>query len=98
MSELKPCPFCGGEGKGVYDDNGYMVECDKCHADGPFASDRYYKDDFKRRAIEAWNARAERTCRMEDNGIELCCSECDRRHEYDDEPDYCMGCGARVVD
>ena len=40
----------------------------------------------------------ERTCRMIDNGVELCCSECDGRHAYDDEPDYCMRCGAKVVD
>ena len=40
----------------------------------------------------------ERTCQMVDNGCELCCSECDRRHEYDDEPEYCMGCGAKVVE
>lgn len=38
-----------------------------------------------------------RTCRMVDNGAELCCSECDCRHSYDDEPKFCMGCGARVV-
>lgn len=40
----------------------------------------------------------ERTCRMVDNGAELCCSECDCRHSYDDEPKFCMGCGARVVE
>lgn len=40
----------------------------------------------------------ERTCRMVDNGVELCCSECDRRHGYDDEPQFCMGCGAKVVE
>lgn len=40
----------------------------------------------------------ERTCRMIDNGAELCCSECDCRHSYDDEPKFCMGCGARVVE
>lgn len=39
----------------------------------------------------------ERTCRMIDNGVELCCSVCDGRHSYDDEPDYCMRCGAKVV-
>lgn len=39
----------------------------------------------------------ERTCHMIDNGAEFCCSVCDRRHDYDDEPQYCMGCGARVV-
>lgn len=36
--------------------------------------------------------------RMIDNGVEPCCSECDCRHSYDDEPKFCMGCGARVVE
>ena len=40
----------------------------------------------------------ERTCEMVDNGRELCCSVCDWRHDYDDEPVYCSGCGAKVVD
>lgn len=39
----------------------------------------------------------DRTCEMVDNGRELCCSACDWRHDYDDEPVYCSGCGARVV-
>ena len=40
----------------------------------------------------------ERTCRMADNGCEFCCSECDGRCGYDDEPNYCPHCGAKVVD
>ena len=40
----------------------------------------------------------ERTCRMADNGCEFCCSECDGRCGYDDEPNYCPHCGARVVE
>lgn len=40
----------------------------------------------------------ERTCHMVDNGVELCCSECDWRHDYEDEPRFCMGCGAKVTD
>ena len=40
----------------------------------------------------------ERTCRMIDNGAELCCSECDWRHDYDDEPKFCAGCGALITD
>ena len=39
----------------------------------------------------------ERTCKMVDNGSELCCSVCDWRHDHDDEPAYCSGCGAKVV-
>lgn len=40
----------------------------------------------------------ERTCRMIDNGAEPCRPGCDCRHPYDDEPEFCMGCGARVVE
>lgn len=39
-----------------------------------------------------------RTCRMIDNGAGLCRPGCDCRHPYDDEPKFCMGCGARVVE
>lgn len=48
------------------------------------------KDDFVRYVPE-------RTCQMIDNGCELCCSECDARHEYDMEPNYCSCCGAKVI-
>ena len=67
MSELKPCPFCGGEAF-VNDDptgNGgkphmsgnvglgrlWSVECDECGADAGFWQDRDV-------AIAAWNSRA----------------------------------------
>lgn len=55
-------------------------------------------DDLKIRLADLIEPEPERTCQMVDNGCELCCSECDRRHEYDDEPEYCMGCGAKVVE
>lgn len=100
---LEPCPFCGGEAGIEYaapaggTPCGFRVGCgnDGCrggigcctHAFGTAAE-----------AMAAWNRRAGRTCRMVDNGVELCCSECDRRHSYDDEPEFCMGCGARVVE
>lgn len=74
MSDLKPCPFCGGddvnmgvrphfrEGKG----NGWTVLCADCggsigyieRPDGHF----YAEYDTKSEAIAAWNSRAERTC------------------------------------
>lgn len=50
-----------------------------------------------RRIADLIEPAPERTCHMIDNGAEFCCSVCDRRHDYDDEPQYCMGCGARVV-
>lgn len=100
---LKPCPFCGGEASvkyvtsvaGVPD--GYWISCDNddCRDDIECSTNAF---DTEVEAIAAWNHRAERTCRMIDNGAELCCSECDYRHSYDDEPKFCMGCGARVVE
>lgn len=54
--------------------------------------------DFYEHLADLIEPEQERTCRMTDNGCELCCSLCDTRHGYDDEPNYCMGCGAKVVD
>ena len=56
MTELKPCPFCGGErlleamqkpvGAGEY----FMIKCADCSAEITRTS--------KRKAVEAWNRRA----------------------------------------
>lgn len=83
------------------------VRCRACGARGPMfkargegfspISERDH-DRQRARALDAWNRRAERTCHMVDNGCELCCSECDYRCGYDDEPNYCPGCGTRVVE
>lgn len=53
--------------------------------------------DAAKRLADLIEPEPERTCRMTDNGCELCCSLCDTRHGYDDEPNYCMGCGAKVM-
>lgn len=70
-------------------------------ADHPLIRDEEDPSDCERVLVhhmaEKWNRRAERTCHMVDNDCELCCSECDCRHDYDDEPNYCHNCGARVV-
>lgn len=55
-------------------------------------------DDLFNRLANLIDPEPERTCHMIDNGCELCCSLCDARHEYDDEPNYCMGCGAKVTE
>lgn len=119
MSELKPCPFCGGEAF-VNDDptgNGgkphmsgnvglgrlWSVECDECGADAGFWQDRDV-------AIDAWNTRAERTCRMTDRGE---CSECGAYivrawtevHDFNGDMkridlrshNFCPNCGRKVV-
>ena len=51
-----------------------------------------------RRLADLVEPEPERTCKMVDNGSELCCSVCDWRHDHDDEPAYCSGCGAKVVE
>lgn len=60
MTELKPCPFCGGEAeisKGRFDgkDTSYVM-CKKCEAWGEFffVSPKYASNE---RAIKAWNRR-----------------------------------------
>lgn len=54
--KLKPCPFCGAEGKKLLvlqDDGEYYVQCDNygCGALGPYK-------DLPTEAVEAWNKRA----------------------------------------
>lgn len=60
MSELKPCPFCGGEGElssGKYDgkDTSYVM-CKKCMCRGEFffVSPKYASEI---KAVQAWNRR-----------------------------------------
>lgn len=92
--KLEPCPFCGGEAKitqACVMQPLFCVHCVDCDTSGG----HYFTEED---AIEAWNTRVERTCHMIDNGAEFCCSECDCRHSYDDDPQYCMGCGAKVVE
>lgn len=48
MTELKPCPYCGGSAA-IYNTNTVFVECKDCHASGP------YKKTVQS-AIKAWNA------------------------------------------
>ena len=52
MSELKPCPFCGGEARRYYGNTEcYGVCCKKCSA-------KIYGYASKGSATKAWNKRA----------------------------------------
>ena len=106
MDGLKPCPFCGGRATmdgdpRVADDWVFCLDC------GAMGAYKLGKD----KAIEAWNTRAERTCRMTHEWVRPCEEDgCDRLHvvqwtcsecEFDFEgarPNYCPNCGAKVVD
>lgn len=61
MSELKPCPFCGGEAHiaenvGYRGDIAYTVNCNAVY--GCIASDSGLWYSSREAAVEAWNTRA----------------------------------------
>ena len=91
MSELKLCPFCGGEALllGSYE-HGYFVECHDC-----FAKTANFGSEGKAESIVAWNTRAERTCEYVGDDISGGCSVC--RGWLDPACAYCPNCGAKVV-
>ena len=110
MTELLPCPFCGGKaytaiGQLQNEGHGYVVFCDSCHVH------QSYLDRTEAEAIAAWNTRAERTCKPLDYTIgsythkamekdEWYCQSavCSACGEYIPIMNYCPNCGAKVVD
>ena len=56
MTELKPCPFCGGEAEFRTFDTICNVQCKECHIGTRFE----HIDDYET-VIEAWNARKDRS-------------------------------------
>ena len=99
-AKLKPCPFCGGmRPHACICARRWAVRCPECGA--MVMSDS--ADDGGRSAAERWNARASeedrrtvRTCRLIDNGAELCCSNCDCRYGYGEYVAFCRNCGRKV--
>lgn len=111
MSELKPCPFCGGEAKTRLDDR-WWVHCGNCTCEigfeGMDENGCCGHFDTEAEAISAWNTRAERTCKLEpleafyvtlnmlDQTEWGVCSNCGTASPID--ATYCCECGARTVD
>jgi Lar family restriction alleviation protein len=110
MSELKPCPFCGGKAIGAPSCRPewvYEIKCTDCGA--KIKKLAICPSCARREAIEAWNTRAERTCIvLEEFGGDYVCDACGEvlRSGYDDPFEaiplerfkYCFGCGAKVVE
>lgn len=112
MTELLPCPFCGGEAKLYSVGTGsphyghyHQVVCQGCLT----ASGAYWSGEQS--AIDAWNTRAERTCH--DIKPQLPYFKCDVCGMADmgggeiwisdgfyrgQKPNYCPNCGAKVVE
>lgn len=99
-TELKPCPFCGGEAS-INRPSGRMlfcVVCDDCDANSGY----YFTEED---AARAWNSRAERTCHNDLKGSDyrgvwpiphFKCSSCGVMLSFY-EFEYCPTCGAKVV-
>lgn len=106
MSELKPCPFCGGEAFVRVDVSlnptqaRYRVGCDKnpyCH--GWYGHSRYYNTEAG--AAAAWNTRHVETCRIEcnerSNNLRLYTLSCGHTvWTMGYVPGYCPTCGREV--
>ena len=107
--ELRECPHCGAT-RGLYtldeygglcvdDDLIAQIFCDNCKSAFENESANNGKE-----LIEAWNTRAERTCKfipfIEDDGSVFIenCSECDAAVLSRCEFNYCPNCGARVTE
>lgn len=98
MQQLKPCPFCGADGKlvNIPDCNGSLnwavicgdIRCKVC----PCTS--YHETEQE--AVDAWNTRAERTCEIEKAVFGYECNKCHER--IFEAVNYCPNCGARVVE
>lgn len=89
MTELKPCPFCGGEADVHYfahDDSECTVMCSNpnCRASVSARSCGSMTTAYNR-ARKLWNRRAERTCRIveEVRGVAHC-SECGYEYDWHD--------------
>lgn len=59
--KIKPCPFCGGEGRlftGISCNCSYAkVYCDKCKTGTKEVFDKLHNGTFVETAVEMWNKR-----------------------------------------
>lgn len=110
MDGLKPCPFCGGEAdeyEGEYGNGIYCMECGAMVGEPIHLGFNVAERVSYEQAVDAWNTRAERTCKTVNvNGyaFRFECSLCgyvaivhNCEVRLDELPNYCPNCGAKVV-
>lgn len=99
MTELLPCPFCGGESKELDPPvSGYWmglwrIRCTECGAT--------INGAYRGTNREAWNRRAERTCLAKPYEVDgetgfYDCIECECGEVNDVSARYCNGCGGLI--
>lgn len=101
MSELKPCPFCGGHARPQREfmSDGYEYTAVVCLGCGATMPGNYSMHGDQ--AEWDWNRRAERTCRVVPDGCMGRCGACGADVFGDpdgNEGTYCPNCGAKVVE
>lgn len=104
-SELKPCPFCGSEDENPLKHQGgcYVRMLYELVIQAMLPGDRDIMHT-KEQMREAWNTRAECTCRNfggeeGTNGeyYDFACGSCGFKCDGPTDPNYCPNCGAKVV-
>lgn len=101
MSELRECPFCGGEVTMEYAVADHYIDCPTCQR-RHWEEDAGMKNAGRDGLIRWWNTRFERTCekvpgKMHYGERRPKCSECGYGLG-DPRWTYCPSCGAKVID
>lgn len=107
MSDLKPCPFCGGEVsfwiRGASEDyQALIIDCEVCPAnmeEWVYKYDKNFAENFEKKKaemFEAWNKRIERTAKVDKDTIfpVKVCGICHSTVDYPNK--YCSECGAKL--
>ena len=100
MSELLPCPFCGGSNLAEGFHSPFVI-CEDCGAFGPGSADITHEE-----AVNKWNTRAERMCECVAeyaespfDGKTIVLHRCSACHELmRPHMRYCPNCGAKVIE
>jgi len=116
QKDLKPCPFCGGEaimqpnGPQDHGYHGTQILCDNFSVNGhtrdnpcPMAPLIGYFSSPES-AVDAWNTRAERTCKATYEDVDarvyrgkMRFYTCECGNVFvSDQVNYCSGCGCKI--